>query len=851
MHFKLYATAILICFVYSFPSFGQENKQENSENEENEVVNDTPFEEQFFRMRMNSPSDEFTPYEEQFSLMKKNIFSDEFTPPYASLQKSTALNSNLANIKFMGPYNIGARTRALLIDRSNSNHILAGGTTGGLWKSADQGVSWAPVDDQAINFNVTCITQSIYNTNEIYYGTGEFIGNHTGVYGSGIFKSTDGGNTFTNLASTNNASFTNCMVIKHSLVDPNTVFVGTNNAGLFRTSDGGNTFQNVFNQYTNVTEVECYPDGHVWIAVSQTGIFQSPTGDNGTFTSLLNGLPAAGSGFSRIEMAYCDSFPLNAYILYANNLAGTSSGVMDIYKTTDGGSTWNVTTNPDATFNFLYPKLNLCLTVKPDDPQFVLAGAGNLTYSTDGGVTWALANDVHFDHHSVTFDPNDFSVIYNGCDGGIERYSTATLQTTYQDLNTGYNTQQFFAGAYFPTGNSILAGAQDNWSQIGRNNDSLFIIVHYGVANGCFTQVNQQDPNISYISTNEGLIFKSTNTLAPLPTYTSVLNQLDANADGIVDDPIWTVNPYEINLKDGNQLYFVTQQRIWRSTDGAATWQHLTNGITGADPYAIGISNDTFPTVYIGGTNALFMRVDNAYSATPGNEVDLSSSAPASVTGDFISCIAVSPADKNIVYAAFSTYSSQPRIWKITDANTSNPVWTSISGNLPADLSVTWLEVDPLHPDSAFMAATDFGLYTSADAGLTWVKELSLPNVSIPNIRLRKSDRKLFIFTHGRGAWMAELSSGNTSICDLLKANDVVIFPNPSHDKFNIRLSASDQFDEITVTDISGRVVLRLNTESKVNLNWSVLDLSEQDQGVYFVNIKTNKCEIMKKLVKL
>ena len=113
--------------------------------------------------------------------------------------------SNLLGVKEWGPDHVGGRTRAILIDKDNNNKILAGSVSGGVWMSLDRGKTWKMNDDHALSLAVTCITQNPFNGNEIYFGTGESMGNSAGIDGNGIFKSVDGGLTFAQLTSTNNS----------------------------------------------------------------------------------------------------------------------------------------------------------------------------------------------------------------------------------------------------------------------------------------------------------------------------------------------------------------------------------------------------------------------------------------------------------------------------------------------------------------------------------------------------------------------------------------------------------------------------------------------------------------------
>ncbi|MBW8051361.1 MAG: T9SS type A sorting domain-containing protein [Cytophagales bacterium] len=676
---------------------------------------------------------------------------------------------NLLNTQELGPQNIGGRTRALLIDVTDHSHFIAGGVSGGLWESYDKGITWQPVNDLAPTLSVTYITQDPFNPANIYYSTGEPRGNSAGIPGDGVFKSIDTGKTFIQLPATNSSAFNYIWSVKVSPTDSNTLYVGTANNGLYKSADGGNTFINVFSiSGADVSDIETLPNGFVIIGVKELGIYRSSTGNSGTFIKVTSGLPA--NGFRRIELAYCQGFP---NVLYAQFEDSTESSywtaLKGIWKSTDTGSTWTQITNPETALgaSYAFPWYCFTLGVKPDDPDAVISGSVALVYSLNGGISWNYTQSSHVDNHIVVFDRDNPNMLYIGNDGGIYSYDISTINLSVIDLNNGYDVTQYYAGAHFPTGTDCFGGTQDNGTHASRSGNSLFDIIYWG--DGAFTQINQQNPNISFVSWQYGHISRADNSLNTYPSFNDVLNDLDANFDGDVDDGAWFINPFEINRNDGDQLYFVTKKRIWRTTNGALTWMPLTNiiadTITGTKPYAIGISNDLDPTVYIGGQNMLFYRVNNALTAFPGDEVDLSSSIPPNLSGSFISNITVHPGNDSVIYAALSNYSTEPRIYRVINANSGSPAWIDISGDLPAYLPVNWIEAHPQSPDSFLIAATDFGLYTTVNAGTNWNHETSLPNAAIHQIRLRYTDRKLFIFTHGRGVWLADLPDLSSPPC--------------------------------------------------------------------------------------
>lgn len=725
--------------------------------------------------------------------------------------------SNLTNLQELGPSNVGGRTRAFLIDKNNHNRLFAGGVSGGLWISTNAGTSWNPVDDDATNLSITYITQNPFTPHIIYFSTGECAGNSAGIPGDGVYKSSDNGVTFQKLPATDLPAFDYTWRIMCSFTDTHTVYVATRDAGLYRSTDGGTSFENILPS-VEVTDLEVFRDGSVIAAVSGQGLFRSADGTPGSFASINNGLPT--TGFYRVEMAYCDSVPSVMYVTYENT---TGDNITGLYKTTDGGNNWVATGNP-STFNigFYFPWYCLTLAVKPSDPNYLVIGSVTVGYSSNGGSSWTTHQNSHADYHIIVFNPANHAQFYIGNDGGVYKYYD-TQFIAYVNLNNGYNVTQFYTGAYFPEGLKCWGGTQDNGTQSGSNASSTFAHIFGG--DGGFTSINQQSPNVGYVSWQEGHILKTYNTGTASPFFDYVMGEMDADNDFNIDDNVWFINPFELNRQDGDQIFFVTRNRLWRSIDGANFWEKCTKPIT--DLYAIGISNEASPTVYVGGKNKL-RRLNNAMYSQPGDEINISSSIPSTLSQSFMSNITVSPNDPSTFYVSFSSYISQPRVWKVTDALSSSPQWQSIHGDMPEGLPVNWIEVSP-YDENIMAAATDFGLYTSINGGVNWTLETGIPSVAVHQIRLRHSDNTLFIYTHGRGIWVANLPMTGF---DLPNENNspIRIFPTVSqHTPIQVIIPDNTTY-QLLITDMAGRTILSNSISQSLSINPSIYA-----PGVYIV----------------
>lgn len=732
--------------------------------------------------------------------------------------------SPFTQIEEIGPFNVGGRVRAFSVNWADTDHLLAAGVSGGMWQSFDRGQRWTPVNDDASNLSITFMTQSPYDPAVIYYCTGESSGNSAGIPGDGVYKSVDTGKTFTRLPASDTVVFDYSWRIVHSLVDSHTFYIGTRSHGLWRSTDAGQTFEQV-RYFGNraINDIEVFRDSTMLITVDQLGVFRSPNGEPGTFDRMFGGLPL--TQFERIELAYCDSFPAYVYAAFEND---NGNGLEGFYRSTDTGSTWQAVSNPDDDYGFNFPWYCLTVAVHPQDTNFVIAGSVGLGYSQNGGLTWREVAYSHADNHIIQFNPSNLQEFYVGNDGGMYRYDTRNMELQVDDLNNGFNVTQFYTGAFFPESTRMYGGTQDNGTQATKNARPAFDHIFGG--DGSYTQINQQLPDITYISWQRGNIYRADDSYLDFPSFYRIGNEMDADGDNRIDDGAWFINPFDISPWDGEHIFFVTRLRLWRSEYGGSYWEPATKVIATLDdnPYCVGVSNAANPVVYIGGEGAMLYRQDSVFSAQPGDEVNLSGSVPDSITNDFIVNITVHPQFDSIIYVSFSNFAPRPRLYKVTAANTAAPVWHDISSNLPEGVPVNWTQVSPID-DSVVVVATDYGLYVTEDEGATWIKEDAIPDVSIHMIRLRPADGKLFVFTHGRGIWTAQLP-GNfiTSVAAPARPEPLTLYPNPAHHQMVIGGVITPATYQIINT--AGQVVARGTTSGAV-------DVSRLSTGMYWISL--------------
>jgi hypothetical protein len=398
-----------------------------------------------------------------------------------SKQKSKSLGLTWNDI---GADNIGGRTRAILIDKNNTDIMYAGGVSGGLWKSTTGGSSWVAVNDFAESIAVSSLAQGADGT--IYVGTGEGLGVCTGsaeggtsFIGRGMYKSTDGVNfslITSTVPATDNTTSTAWAFINRIACDPtnpNRIYAATN-YGIRSTDDGGATWiwpiklTNGTDNKLNATDVDVATDGTVVAAVSGK-CYISPDGSESSFVNESTGgtdhLPNA--SLSRIEMAIA---PSNPNYMYAS-AAYPNGSLYNIYRSTDKGATWSIIgPGGSSTFQPLGTQgsYDNTVAVHPTNPNRVYVGGLDMWEWQLGGTwtqksIWYLDRTsiyyIHADHHFYVFNPSNPNIMFIGSDGGVSRSTDAG--ETFMTMNINYSTIQSYAMACSPTG-MIMTGCQDN-----------------------------------------------------------------------------------------------------------------------------------------------------------------------------------------------------------------------------------------------------------------------------------------------------------------------------------------------------------------------------------------------------
>lgn len=798
----------------------------------------------------------------------------------ATLPNDLQVDRSMASLTMTnrGPWNVGGRTRAFGVDINNENRLLAGSCSGGMWLSTNGGTSWAQTNTLSQLKNATCLVQDKRptHTNTWYYGSGEAYGasasGGSGAYylGDGVFKSTDGGLTWTPLSATSSGnpnSFTTGWQLVWNIVNDNSANDSIDEVyaaiygGITRSLNGGTSWTTVIGGSSYFTDVQVTTTGVVYATCSddgtQKGIWRS---DSGTaFTNILSvGFPTAYNrivsginpnnenevyflantpGFGKVTYNYLGTPEWNSFWKYTY-VSGSGAGA---------GGTWqDLSMNLPATGGMfdkwgVQGSYDMVVRVKPGSSNTVYIGGTNLYRSTTGfqdstnttfiggyeqfsalPVINSYANH-HPDQHCIEFLPSNPDVMFSANDGGIFKTMNDTASAiVWQSLNNGYLTSMFYTVAidHATAGNNIIiAGAQDNGSWYTNSASPTNPWVQPRGGDGSYCAIADGQSNF-YFSIQNAKMMKATLDAAGNVTTSARIDPIG------LKNPEF-INPYTLDPNNNNYMYVAGGKYLWRNDDlsgiittAAGSWDSISTNWTQFVDSVPGSALITAVTacktpanrVYYGTDVKRIYRVDNANVGTP-TPVDITSTTTAALfPNGYVSCIAADPLDGNRVIVTFSNYG----VYSVFYTEDGGTTWAKAGGNLEASSisspSVRWASILHVADGTVYLLATSTGLYatdTLMGTATVWVQQgaSTIGNSVCDMIDTRPSDGLVVVATHASGIYSTYI----TSVNDIVTVKDIAA----SKDDLQLINYPNPVLDNTTI---------EFTLNGKVNVNLQIWD---------------------------
>jgi photosystem II stability/assembly factor-like uncharacterized protein len=702
----------------------------------------------------------------------------------------------------IGPFRGG---RALTIEGvpGEPDTYYFGAVAGGVWKTTDGGANWKPLFDKEPISSIGAIAIAPSDHNVIYAGTGEAAIRGNTTYGTGVFKSIDAGKTWQNVGLKDSRQ------IGALIVDPRNADVvlvaalghafGPNQErGIFRTTDGGKTWTKVLSKDENTGGIDVVFDPHnpnivfasLWQARRQPWFFSSGGPGSGLYRSEDNGVTwkhLEGNGLpdgilGKIGIAVSGADPNRIYAIIEAKEGG-------LYRSDDAGQHWS-RINEDGRFRQrAWYFSNVYADPKSADTVYLLNTG--LFRSVDGGKTFNLLPARHGDHHGLWIDPQNPTRIGNANDGGVNISTDGGKTWTTQNNQP---TAQFYHVAVDNAFPYHIYGAQQDNSSVGiasRTDWGAIGPADWFVAGGgeCgFVVPDPRDWHIIY-SNNEGYITrydKSKKEVQDVSVW-----PLDNSGHGAADlvHRFQWVSPLMLSPHNPDVLY-TGAECVFKSADHGHTWTQISGDLTRNDkskqqPSGGPLTNDITSVEYYDTIFALAespIKKGTLWAGTDDGLVHVTTDdgqhwskvTPKMPEWSTVDLIDPSPHDGNTAYVAVDRHKLddfKPYIFKTTDLG---KTWTAITSGIPDGSYVHAVREDPKQRGLLY-AGTETGVFVSFDDGAHWQSlQLNLPVSPIHDLVVKDDD--LVVATHGRSFWVLDDLTPIRQLNKQLLTTDVILY---------------------------------------------------------------------------
>ncbi|MEO8361787.1 MAG: hypothetical protein ABI672_17260 [Vicinamibacteria bacterium] len=722
--------------------------------------------------------------------------------------------SELAALKLrtIGPANMSGRTVDIAVVEKDPYIIYAATATGGIWRTKDNGTTWAPVFENEATHAVGTITIFQPNPDILWVGTGERANRQSASWGDGIYKSTDAGKTWANVGLRDSRHIgriathpSNPDIVWVAVMG--NLFAPNKERGLFKTTDGGKTWRNTLfvDEDTGVVDVAVDPsDPSIVYAASHqrrrtaygfhgggpgAALWKSTDGGE-TFRKLTNGLPPGEYG--RIGISIYRKDPRIVYVCIEQGSgynASTEYAVYEagVFRSDDKGESWKHMSNWNPR-----PTYGSQIMVDPSDDQRVYM-ENPFSFSDDGGKTFKVPpQSLHGDDRYVWVDPKDSRHLIKADDGGVGISYDRGLKWLY--VSSLPVSQWYRVAVDMQRPFWVYGGLQDNGSWAGpsatpysggilnedwiRTNggDGFFSVPEPDgrevYSNGQYLTLNRFN-----FKTREGRVIRPWNN--PLGEAPKLGNW--GPPKPLVGDFTSPANwdaPIIMSPHDTKTLY-AGMRHLFRSRDRGESWTDLGDLSTGDDRRNLKIMgqspdertlslDDGVP--YYATITALAespLRKGWVYAGTDDGNVQISTNegatftnVAANVTGlpksSWIAGIEASRHTAGLIYLVADNHRNGDDANYVFKSMDNGKTWASIEGDLPKNRSLHTLREDPKNPNLLYLGS-EFGLFLSFDGGKHWTElKNNMPRMAFYDLVIHPRDNDLVLATHNRGIWILD-----------------------------------------------------------------------------------------------